>query len=480
MSGLNSSAGEKNVNPALIKLILLLSAFFAMLNETSVNVAMSNFMGIFGVSVSTVQWLTSGFMLTMTIVVPITAFIIGRFSTRRIYFFNMALLIAGSVIAGLSPNFWVLLAGRLIQAVGTCSLMSLLMNTVLILTPPAQRGAAMGLVGLVNLFAPAISPTLAGIVVQTIGWRWLFLGLTPLFAALTLMALPLLTNITEPQKDSIDLPSILLSVMAFGGILYGIIYIGEQPAKDLRAFFPLFIGAIGLALFAWRQFSIPKPLLDLRVFKYPMFTLGMAMMVICTMSIFGIVLLSPMFLQQGLGLSVFAAGMILLPGGLLNGVLSLVAGRLYDKIGPKALITIGVLAAILVAFGFSSISATIGIGLFIALHCAFLVAITLINTPAQTNGLNQLPKNLYAHGTAIMITLMQLAGGLGTAIFVTIMSTKQRGFIQRSGASATKAAQGGLVFGFNQAFLFCMFLLIAGLVVSLFIKHSLRAEEKMA
>jgi len=462
------------MDPGLIA--LLLAAFFAVLNETSINIALSNFSGIFHVSVSTIQWLTSGFLLVMTVILPTTAFIIQSFTTRQIFFASMSLVGLGAIIAGAAPAFWVLLLGRLIQAAGTCVLIALLNNVILVLTPPHKHGSALGLSGLVVLFAPAIAPTLSGFVMQQLSWRFLFWWLIPLYILVAVLAYINLKNVSETSMGKLDWLSLLLSIVAFGGILRGISSIGVT-GFNIYALMPLLIGMAGLALFAWRQTRIEKPLLDLQVFKYPMFTLGTLMIAFCLMTLFGVVVLVPMFLQGAYGLSIFVTGLAMLPGGLLNGLAAPISGRIFDKVGPKPLIIPGIILMMGVSWLLSMVSNSTNIGLFIAMHCCMLISIAFVITPAQTNGLKQLSPPLYPHGIAIMSTVMQLAGALGTATYVSIMSVNQQYYMQHTQAAAVNLQRSALIYGINHAFQFCTLLLIVGLVIALFIKRPLSAEN---
>ena len=463
---------EQKLNVNVIKGILLITTFFAMLNETSVNVSLGKFMDEFGVSVSTVQWLISGFMLTMSIIVPTTAFIMKKFTTRKIYFSSLACLIFGTVITGFALSFQMLLIGRIIQAAGTCVLMTLLINSMLILTEPHKRGEAMGVVSLIVLFAPALAPTLSGIIIQNLGWKLIFLGLLPFFILFAILAYKYLANISETENTKLDVFSIILSIFAFGGIFYGISAIGEKGEFSRTIILSLLVGVVFLALFVWRQLTVKEPLLELRVFKYPMYTLGMAMILISMMTIFGVMLLVPIFLQSAIGLTSIFVGLAMLPGGIVNGIVSPLVGKSYDKYGPKPFLFPGVLLAVIVCFGFYKINSDISITLFIVLHCLLMAGIAIIMTTSQTNGLNQLPKRLSPHGTAIMSTIMQLAGGLGSAIYIMVLSINQKKFALSSTETGEILAKNSLAFGFNETFKVIALVLIIGLVISLFVKKS--------
>lgn len=443
--------------PGAVKAILLLTAFVAMLNETSINVALPALMQAFQVPVTTIQWLVTAFMLVMAVVVPTTAFLISRFHTRKLYFFSLAVLIVGSLAAGFAPGFPVLLIGRILQAAATCILMSLTVTTVIQLTPPQKRGGAMGLVGLVTLFAPAIAPSLGGLVLQVWGWNWIFLAPLPLFVILLLVALGVLENVTEPQTPRLDLLSVALSAVGLGGIVLGLGFldlIGTQPFLVLAI---LAVGILALVAFTIRQLSAEKPFLDLRVFGYRQFALAMVFIFFSILSVFGLTLLTPMALGQIWGLGAALAGLSMMPGGVLNGLTAPLFGKLYDKMGPRVLVTTGVVVMIAAMAGLAFLPAEAPIAAYIALHIAFLLGVSPVMTVNQANGVNELPAHLYPHGTATMSTLMQLGGGVGSALYVWLLA---------SGAGSVPVDNFHHAFGWGTA------LLVIPLVASFFLKKS--------
>jgi DHA2 family lincomycin resistance protein-like MFS transporter len=461
-----------------VKFILITAAFFAFLNETYLNIALSNFAEIFHVPMATVQWLTTGFMLVMTIVLPTTAFLIQRFTTRQIFITTMLLIIAGTLIGAFSQYFWMLLVGRLIQAAGTCVLMSLLMNTILLITPQHKRGTAMGILGVVILFAPTIAPTFAGVILQFFHWRYLFFILLPFFITICLLGVFYLRNVTETVALPIDMLSVVLSAIAFGGILYGISIAGENGVTT-PALVWLGIGIFGLIVFVWRQLIAEEPFLELRTFRYPMFTFGVILIIVNVMTMFGALLLIPIFLGGVLGLSTSIIGLAMLPGGIINGIASLAAGRIFDRVGPRYLVIPGILLMIAVFGSFSLFSGSTSIKAFIVAHCFLSIANSMVTTAVQTNGLNQLPREYYPHGTAIMATLQQLGGGLGTAVFISIFLVHQEAYVKNVLNSNEFLQQSAAVTsGFQHAFAFAVILLVFAFLVSLFIKRSSRVEEQ--
>lgn len=443
--------------PAAVKAILLLTSFLSMLNETSINVALTALMGVFGVSVTTVQWLVTGFMLVMAVVVPTTAYLLGRFSTRKLYFTSLVLLAVGSLLAGLAPSFWVLLVGRLIQAAGTCCLMSLTVTTVIQLTPPAQRGGAMGLVGLVTLFAPAVAPPLGGLVLQFAGWNWIFLGPLPLFVVLAVLGWFLVENVTETGNQKLDWLSVVLSALGFGGLVLGLGLLDRVAAEPSLVWGTLGVGVVGLALFVTRQLTMKTPFLDLRIFRYRQFTLAMVFIFLSILTVFGVTMLTPMALGQIWGLGAATAGLAMLPGGLLNGLTAPVFGQLYDRWGPKGMAMVGSVVMLLALGGLALLPAGVPVAFYIALHILFLLGVSAVMTVNQANGVNELPANLFPHGTATMSTLMQLGGGVGAAFYIAVLASGQ--------------AQGAVA-AFHGAFGWGCLLLVIPLVASFFLKKS--------
>lgn len=396
---------ELNVVPITIALVL--AGFFCMLSETVLNMALKNLMVEFSISATTVQWLSTGYMLIIGISIPISAFLIKTFTTRQLYISSVSIFIIGTIISGVATAFSILLLGRLIQAVGTGVLIPNIINTLLIINPVEKRGKALGIFNLVMFCAPAIGPTISGLIVQSFNWRWLFLGIVPFSVIVLFLGYIYLKNVTEISKSKLDISSVILSTIGFGGFIYGVSNIGKS---FLLMGVPIIIGCIALVAFVFRQTHMENPILDMQPFKYPMFTFGTILIFIMHMINFSMMLILPMFLEGALGLTAFTAGLMMLPGGLINGIVSPISGHLFDKYGAKVLILPGFLISTIVFFIFSrTISLQLAIPAIIALHCLSLFAVGLINTPAQTNSLNQLSLESAPHGTAIMNTLQQIS-----------------------------------------------------------------------
>ncbi|URZ05065.1 MDR family MFS transporter [Clostridium felsineum] len=468
---------KKNYNVLPISIALILAGFCCMLSETLLNMALKNLMAQFSVSATTVQWLSTGYMLIMGILIPVSALLIQTFTTRQLFLTSVIIFLAGTIVSSLALNFPMLLIGRLIQAVGTGILIPNIVNTLLIINPIEKRGKALGIFNLVMFCAPAIGPTISGLIIQNLNWRWLFFATMPFSIIALILGLKYIENVTSLSKPSIDFLSIVLSTIGFGGFIYGVSNIGTTTAVLIAA--PIIIGCISLAAFVLRQLHMKEPMLDMHPFKKSMFSLGCILLMVMHMINFATMLILPMFLEGALGLAAFTAGLLMLPGGFLNGLISPFAGHLYDKFGPKALILPGyIISAISFLLLSYLVSTGISIPVLVVLHCLSLIAVGLINTPVQTNSLNQLSPKQYPHGTAILNTLQQIAGAFGTSLFVAIMTSYQKNYL--SGVSSPSSSRNqalSLVFGVHNTFLIETVVLIVAVILSLFISNKNRIKN---
>jgi len=452
---------------------LILGAFVAILNETLLGIAFPDLMKEFGIETATVQWLSTAYMLVIGILVPITALLQQWFTTRQMFLSAMSLFLVGTAVCGFSGSFEMLLAGRVVQAIGTGLLLPIMMNTILILFPPGNRGAAMGMIGLVLMFGPAIGPTVSGLIIDSMSWHWLFFLVLPLVVLSLVFGYAYLKNVSDITKPKVDLLSILLSTLGFGGIVYGFSKAGESSWTEPEVLWTIGIGAVSVVLFSWRQLSMREPLLDLRAFKHPMFALAAVLMLVLTMTMFSTMMILPLYMQNALMMTAFAAGLTLMPGGIVNGIMSPISGKLFDKFGPKVLIVPGLIIMLGTLFLMSGLDADSSRGYLIALNVVLMIGISMVMMPAQTTGLNQLPRRLYPHGTAIMNTLQQVSGAVGTALFISIFSNGTKKYLQASPNPADPAeAVNGLVSGMQSAFgIACAVGLIA-LVLGFFFKRT--------
>ncbi|MDA5132357.1 MDR family MFS transporter [Psychrobacter sp. ANT_H3] len=471
MSSLAMEQSQTGIKPIPILIAFLIAGFVGLFSETALNMALGNLMIEFNVISSTVQWITTGYLLTMGILIPVSALLIQWFSTRQLFVASLLFSIAGAIVSGMAPTFSALLLGRVIQAIGTGLLIPLMFNTVLVIFPIHKRGTIMGLVGLVMMSAPAIGPATAGLIIEVLSWNWILWLLIPFLLFSLVYGLLFVQNVTTLTKPKIDVLSILLSTIGFGGIVYGFSVAGHKGWGSPIVISTLIIGFMSLIIFSSRQFKLDKPMLDLRTLRYPMFTLALLSVSATFMIILSSMILLPLYLQIGLGLTALTAGLILMPGGALNGILSPVAGRVYDMYGPKWLLTPGFIIMIIMLWQLSNVTTETTIPMAIFLHSGLMIGVTFVMMPVQTHGLNALPKNLYPDGTALINTLLQVSGSIGTALAITIMSTSQSNFLKTvADPSDPSLVSTSLTAGVQTAFILGIVLAVFGLVISFFIK----------
>jgi EmrB/QacA subfamily drug resistance transporter len=421
---MNQTKKLANRPPYGILAVLMIGAFIAFLNNTLLNIALPSIMKDLDVGASTVQWMTTGFMLVNGILIPTTAFLIQKYSVRQLFLTAISLFTIGSLIAGVAHSFPILLAGRMLQASGSAIMMPLLMNVMLVSFPVEKRGAAMGVFGLIFMAAPAIGPTLSGWIVEHYDWRMLFHFITPIAMAVLLISFFLLKDKKEKVDIHMDLFSLLLSSIGFGGILYGFSSAGNKGWGSPEVYGTIIVGAASLIWFILRSVKQDRPLLNFRVFKYPMFALSSSITMIVNMAMFSGMVLLPIYVQTIRGISPMDAGLMLLPGALVMAFMSPVTGKLFDKFGGRVLAVTGLLIMTVTTYYFSKLTLDTGYTYLMILHAIRMFGMSMVMMPVSTNGLNELPARLYPHGTAMNNTLNQVSGAIGTALLVTIMSNR--------------------------------------------------------
>ena len=428
--------------------VLTIATFVVILNETIMINAIPLLMGELHISARSAQWLSSGFMLTMAVVIPVTGWFLQRVTTRAEFATAMGLFCGGTLIAGLAPAFPVLVSARVIQASGTAVMLPLLMTTLLNVVPTAQRGRVMGNVTLTISVAPALGPALSGVILQFLPWRWLFFLVLPVAALLALGGLRVMRNTGEPQPGRLDLPSVLLTAVGFGGLVYGLSQFGPGAAQAaVPPWLLLAVGAVGLIVFVARQLRLQRtatPLLDLRTLTHGGYVNALAIMALGFMSLMGAMILLPMYLQHVRGLSTLATGLLLMPGGLAMGLLGPPVGRRYDRLGARPLVVPGSVGLV-VALALMGVAAASGgpAWLFLPQHMLLMVSLAFVFTPVFTAGLAFLPQSLYSHGSAMLGTLQQVAAAAGTALVVTVMTTRAAQ-LTGQGAGQDTAMSGGV------------------------------------
>ncbi|QNR07251.1 DHA2 family efflux MFS transporter permease subunit [Macrococcoides canis] len=419
----------KGVTLAKIITALMAGMFVAILNQTLINVALPVMINDFSISTATAQWLTTGFMLVNGILVPVSAYLIQKFTYRQLFMFAMIAFTIGSVICAISTNFPVMMTGRVIQAVGAGILMPLGTNVFMTVFPPEKRGAAMGMMGIAFILAPAIGPTLTGWVIQNYHWNVMFYGMT-VIGLLSIIIGFFWFKIYQPiSNPKLDVPGVIFSSLGFGSLLYGFSEAGNKGWDSGIVITTMIIGLIFVLLFVYREISMKAPMMDLRALKYTGFSFTLLINVIVTMSLFGGMLLLPVYLQSIRGFSPLDSGLLLLPGSLLMGLMGPVSGRLLDKFGIKPIAIFGLLIMTYATWELTKLSMDTSYTTILGIYVLRSFGMSFIMMPIMTAGMNALPQRMIPHGNAISNTVRQLAGSIGTAILVTVMTQQTTAYM---------------------------------------------------
>ncbi|NLU83816.1 MDR family MFS transporter [Rhodococcus sp. HNM0569] len=436
----------------LLIAVLLVAAFVVVLNETVMSVAIPVLQTELGVAPSVGQWLTTAFMLTMAVVIPLTGFLIQRIPTRTLFVLAMSLFTGGTLLAFVSPGFAVLLLARVVQACGTAIMLPLLMTTIMTIVPPARRGAMMGNISIVIAVAPALGPTMSGFVLDHFGWRWIFGLVAPIAVAALVLGARYVVSVSETTSARVDLVSVPLAVLGFGGLVYGLAGVGEsaEGGSGVPVWVPFVVGAAAMAGFVARQLRLQRhdrALLDLRVFAAGQFSIAVVAMLLGMATMMGTFIIIPYFAQTVLVLDPLQTGLITLPGGLLMGLAGPLIGRIYDRRGPRVLVVPGAILVSAAVWMLTAVSTSTGIGYLLVANTLLCLGLAATFTPLMTSGLGAVDEHLYAHGSAVVGTFQQVAGAAGTALFVTVMT------VVAAGSSAPETSPEAVTEGVRAVFL---------------------------
>ncbi|MGO1435853.1 MAG: MDR family MFS transporter [Canibacter sp.] len=461
--------------------VLLVSSFVVILNETIMGVALPELMRDLHVKPSVGQWLTTAFLLTMSIVIPVTGILIQRWSTRTLFFIALTSFILGTALCAFSPGFGLLVIGRVVQAVGTAIMLPLLMTTTVTVVPERHRGRIMGRISIVMSAAPAIGPTVSGLVLQYLSWRWMFFIMLPIAITAIVIGGLTLKNISEKSRAPIDGLSVVLSAFGFGGLVYGLSAIGERASGSdtIAPAIPIVVGVIGLVLFTVRQVLLARnkqPLLDLRVFRSRPYTLATTLLVVSMMSLFGMIIVLPIYAANVLGLDMIVIGLLLLPGGLLMAALGPVVGRVVDQRGARILLVPGTFLTAGSMWMLSAVGLDTSVWYVLACHLVLSLGLACTFTPLFSVSLGSLPVKLASHGSATISTLQQLAGAAGTAMFITIMSVAAA---SAGSNNATTSATEALAVGVQASFFVGALIATAAITVGFFIREASPAASSV-
>ncbi|MCT1902936.1 MDR family MFS transporter [Oceanobacillus sojae] len=464
----------QSFNKKPIIIVLLIGGFISILNQTTMITAIPPIMEEMNVSANTGQWLTTVFMLVNGVMIPITAFLMARFTTRQLFITAMTVFAVGTAFSAAAPNFGMLILGRIIQSSGAGVIMPLMQTVFLLIFPVKNRGMAMGLVGLVISFAPAIGPALSGWIITNYSWRAVFLIILPIAIIVILLAAKVMKNVTELTNPKMDMLSIILSSFGFGGLLYGFTSVGNNGWDSIITIATLLVGAVSLLSFIIRQLRIETPMLEFRVFKNPIFTLSTIIPMIAFMGLIGAETLIPLYMQNARGFTATEAGIALLPGALVNGIMSPITGRIFDRFGARWLAVTGLAIITVSTFALSNLGPSTSMVMVMILYAVRMFGLSMVMMPVTTAGLNQLSRELISHGTAMTNTMRQVSASIGTAIVITVMTTTE------ASAELNPEIAYPMIHGINVAFMVITVLSLVGVVISFFIKNGNAPEEEQS
>ncbi|WP_155591400.1 DHA2 family efflux MFS transporter permease subunit [Lysinibacillus cavernae] len=443
--------------------ILLSAAFVSILNQTLLLIAMPPIMEDFKIDANLAQWLTTVYLLTNGILIPITAFLIGRFSNRLLLLVALTLFSVGTLLGAFAPSFTVLLVARVIQASGAGVIMPLMQTILLTMYPKENRGSIMGLAGLVTGFAPAVGPTLSGWILAHLTWRHLFFTVLPVSVIVLTLATIFMKNVTTKKEGQLDGLSIVFSSLGWGGLLYGFSIAGAVGFQSMQVLLPIVVGGIMLVLFICRQLQLPIPMLEFRVFQSTIFSVTTFLSSLVYALMVGTQILLTFYIQNVRQLSALETGLVLLIGALVMGFMSPVTGKIFDKVGGKGLALVGFTSILLGSSILIGLSMNTKLWVLAVLFTMISFGISMIMMPLTTAGMNALPTHLMAHATAMNSTLRMVGGALVTALLVTIMSTVTANQQQMGVADA-------MLNGIRSAFIATTILSFIGLLLSLYLR----------
>lgn len=469
MNEIQHSLQKPDYNRNLIVFVLISGAFVSLLNQTLLIIALPPVMTDFGIDANAAQWLTTAFLLTNGILIPVTAFLIDRFSSKKLLIVANLLFAAGTLIGALAPTFPVLLLARVVQAAGAGMMMPLMQTVLLTIFPMNRRGSVMGLVGLAIGFAPAIGPTLSGWVLSHHSWRALFYIILPLAALNIILASTVMKNVTEQKEVRIDLLSIVLSTLGFGGLLYAFSSVGAAGWTSPAVAGSFLVGAVSLYLFIRRQLRLDPPMLNFSVFRVGVYKLIVPMGMIVFALLIGTETILPLYVQQVRSGTALQSGLLLLPGAVAMGAMSPVAGRIFDRVGPGVLAITGFGLQVLTTIPFVLMDEQTPLVWLGAVFAVRMAGLSMLMMPLSTAGINSLPRQLIAHGTAMDNTFRQVGGSIGTALLVSVMT----GSAAIVHASTDRAA---LMSGVRISFIVAGVLAVAGLFLAIRLRASVQTR----
>lgn len=452
--------GESRKNRSGIVAILIIGAFITSLAQMVLTSALPSIMSTFNVTTSSAQWLTTTYMLVLGIMIPSTAYLVNRFPIKGLFMISMGLFLVGCIVSITANNFIFMVLSRVLQAIGAGIITQLVQVAMINLYPKEERGKAMGIYGFAIGVAPAIGPLVSGYIIDSFGWRFIFYILAIITILDMIFAVILLKSFMENKPSKLEVISLILSSLGFGGLLIGVTNIGTYTIASPLTYIPILIGLISLVLFVIRQFKVEDPLLDLRVFKIRNFTISIILICIVYMAMTSATMILSIYIQSARGMSAIVPGIVMLPGSIAMCILSPITGNILDKYGLRKLAISGCIMLGVGTLGFSYLEETTSIAVLTIIYTIRMIGITFLLMPVTTWGLNELKQEQIASGSAINSTLRQISGAVGSSLFVTIMTV-----VANNSVKATQVLAD--IEGMTVAFKYATFVIVIAIFVSI-------------
>ncbi|MDB5083226.1 MAG: drug resistance transporter, EmrB/QacA subfamily [Bacilli bacterium] len=410
----------------LAVLAVTLAAFMAVLDASIVNIAIPKMMAVFASSAGEIQWVLTAYMLTMGVITPVTGYLSERFGSKSVLLLSLLIFIVGSALCGAAWSTWSMVFFRIIQAIGGGMMMPVAMTIMLGLFPPQKRGLAMGITGIAIMFAPAVGPTLSGYITEYLNWRLIFYINVPVGIVDLILLTVLLQNQVLHKRKSFDFAGFVLSSAGFGALLYAL---SEGPSKGWASpeiLFWLIIAVVALAFFIWVELSRKtEAMLDIRIFADTTFTLSSIIMSVATIALFGVIFFIPLFLQNLQGLSAMQTGLLMLPSALASGVMMPVSGMLYDKIGAKINVIVGLVIISITTYLLAQIDTQTSYQNLLWLMTIRGFGLGMTMMPITTAAIAHVTPDKMPQANALINTIRNVAGSIGIAILTSVLQLRQ-------------------------------------------------------
>ena len=435
----------KDGQRAMIFLCLVVSGISSSVLSTAMTTALPGVVEYFGISTSVGQWITSGYSLVMGMIMPLTAFLITRFPTKRLYLTGIGAFIAGLLVSIFAGDFALMMVGRVLQACGNGVLMTAAQVVIMTIYPIKKRGTMMGTYGLATTAAPVVAPTIAGLMIDAFGWKSIFYVSLVIMILSFIISCIVFEDVLELQDKKFDVVSFVESIVAFGGVTLGIGNLSTFGILSIEVGVPLLLGAVVCVFFVTRQCRLEKPFLDVKILVNRNYAVSVISSMVLYLVMMGSSVMMPLYVQSVMGYSAVVSGLVTLPGSLATALVSPFAGKLYDEIGIKKIFVAGAAALVISNMGMFFLSMETPLWTAAALNVIRNISIGSLMMPLLTWGTSNVHPTKMADASSLLTSLRTIAGSIGSAVFVGIMTMV-------AASSAETYGDNAMMHGMNMSF----------------------------